>query len=159
MNVFAGTWSITEEYAPNQWMPNGGVAHGDEVWWPGPAGLSLIEEYHARTPSGEVFGMSISWWDAQAQRYQTVWCASVLPAGCVTPSDGLRWVADQLVYLDERETNRKKIVFKEVYSEITPSSFTQAVDVGESGGELKPFAPIRATKVTRAPTPPASPPR
>ena len=151
LNAFVGTWSITEEYAPTPSMPNGGVGHGEQVWRPGPGGLSVIEEYRSETPGGEVVGMSVSWWDAQAQRYQTIWCANVVPAGCVTPSDGLRWMRDQLVYLDERETNGKKSVFKEVYSDLTPSSFTQTIEVGESGGDLKPVVTLQARKVSRGP--------
>jgi len=146
MKAFEGTWSITEDYVPGPSMPKGGIGHGEEVWRPGPGGHSIIEEYRSHTPSGQVSGLGLIWWDAQAQRYQALWCESDLPAGCVSPSDGMRWQGDQLVYLDERGIGTSKTVFKETFSEISSSSFTQTLEVGSSLAELRPTLRIRAKR-------------
>jgi hypothetical protein len=44
----------------------------------------------------------------------------------------------------------KKFTFKEVFSDIAPTSFTQTIYTGESGGELKQSVTIRATRLTKA---------
>ena len=47
VKAFSGTWSIVIKIEPNERLPKGGGGHGEETWRPGPAGLSLIEEYHS----------------------------------------------------------------------------------------------------------------
>jgi len=47
---------------------------------------------------------------------------------------------------DEFERNGKRFQFKEIFSEITPTSFTQTIYQGEAGKELKRVLTIRATK-------------
>jgi hypothetical protein len=44
----------------------------------------------------------------------------------------------------------KKFAFKEVFSEISPKSFTQTLYQGESGGELKRVMLIKAIKAPDA---------
>ena len=58
-----------------------------------------------------------------------------------------RWEGDQFVLGDEFEMNGNKFVFKEVLSEITPTSYTHTVYQGEAGKELKKLATIHATRV------------
>ena len=47
---------------------------------------------------------------------------------------------------DESEKDGKKFLFKEVFSDITPTSFTQTLYQGEAGKELKKLLTIHATK-------------
>jgi hypothetical protein len=61
-----------------------------------------------------------------------------------------KWEGDQFVLGDQSERNGKKFAFREVVSDITPTSFTQTLYQGEAGGELKRLTTIRATKVTNA---------
>lgn len=51
---------------------------------------------------------------------------------------------------DQFEREGKQYVYKEVESEITPSSYTLTSYIGEPGGELKPTSTIHATKITEA---------
>jgi hypothetical protein len=53
---------------------------------------------------------------------------------------------DQFVLGDEFERNGKRFEFKEIFSEITLTSFTQTIYQGEAGKELKRVLTIRATK-------------
>jgi hypothetical protein len=62
-----------------------------------------------------------------------------------------RWEADQFVLRDEFERNGKKFDFKEVFSEITTTSFTQTLYQGEAGKDLKRLLTIPATKSDKSP--------
>ena len=145
--ALSGTWSITLKIEPNEGLPKGGKGKGEEVWRPGPGGLSLIEDYHSTGDEGEISGLGVAWWDNNAQRYQVTWCDSGNPDGCGVIKHGARWEGSQVVAMDEWQKNGKKVILKEVFSDITPTSFKQTVYQGESGGELKKFMSILATKV------------
>ena len=146
VNALSGTWSIHEKYEPDEWTPNGGAGQGTEVWHPGPGGFTLIEEYHSKGSAGETFGLSLTWWDARAQRYQSLWCANSNPEGCQT-GFALNWQGDQIVVTSEFERGGKKFTWREVVSDITPTSFTQTADIGEVGEPLKRWLTIHATKI------------
>lgn len=150
VSAFAGTWSIRERFEPSESMPGGGVGQGTEVYRPGPGGLSLIEEFHSKEPTGEASGLGLAWWDEKAKGYRAVWCDSSDPGGCVVMSRLANWEGDQFVLGDEFERMGKRFSFKEVFSDLTPTSFTQTLYQGEPGGELKAFMTIRATRSTKA---------
>jgi len=148
VKTFVGTWTLSETYEPSERMPSGGAGReGQQIWRAGPGGLSLIEEYRSKSPSGEISGLSVTWWDDKAQGYRALWCVNTNPGGCVAMANLAKWEGDQFVLGDEFERNGKKFTFREVVSDITPTSFTQTLYQGESGGELKRMMTIRATKV------------
>jgi hypothetical protein len=60
------------------------------------------------------------------------------------------WEGDQFAIGDEFERDGKKVVYREVFSEVTPDSFIQTISEGESGGELKRTLTIHASKVASA---------
>jgi hypothetical protein len=143
-------WSISERFEPSESSPGGGVGQGTEVYRSGPGGLSLIEEFHSKEAGEENSGLGVAWWDEKAQGYRAVWCDSTNPGGCVVMSHVAHWEGDQFVLTDESERMGKRFFFKEVFSDITPTSFTQTLYHGESGVELKAFMTIRATRSTKA---------
>ena len=155
VKAFSGTWSIVIKIEPNERLPKGGGGHGEETWRPGPAGLSLIEEYHSTGDEGEQFGLGVIWWDKDAQRYSITWCDNGNPAGCAVVKHGANWERNQVVVMDESENAGKKLVFKEVFSDITESSFTQTLYQGELSSDLKLLLKITATRKT---TPQTEPP-
>jgi len=146
IDTLAGTWNISEVYEPSEWAPKGGTGRGQEVFRAGPGGLSLIEDYRSTTPTGELSGLSVTWWDGKAGGYRAIWCDSTNPGGCVVMSKLATWEGDRFVLGDDFERNGKKVSFREVLSDITPTSFTQTIYQGESGGEPKRMVTIRATK-------------
>lgn len=155
-DALIGTWSIAEKYEPDEWTPKGGVGQGEEVWRPGPGGFTLMEEYHSKNPGGETFGLALMWWDAD-KGFQGIWCVSDNPKGCdssgiangATANGATKWENNELVINTEFERNGKKLVWHEVFSEITPTSFTQTADMGEKGGTLKRWVTIHATRVAQ----------
>ncbi|MGA9509211.1 MAG: hypothetical protein WBV55_11395 [Candidatus Sulfotelmatobacter sp.] len=94
-------------------------------------------------------GLATFWWDEAAQGYRTIWCDSTNPGGCISFKNVARWEGPQLVLVEDYEANGKKVVFKEVFSDITPGAFTQKLYGGEAGKELKVDQIIRATKGMR----------
>ena len=146
-NLMLGTWSIKIKDEPSKEMPQGGTGEGTQVWRPGPGGRSIIEEEHWRNPPGEFDGFSVGWWDAKAEGQRFVWCANDVPEGCVVPKNVAKWEGERLVFTEEREEAGKKITHGEIFSDIAPNSFTQILQEGEPGHELKPTVTIRATRV------------
>jgi Protein of unknown function (DUF1579) len=149
-NMLAGRWSIGQVFEPRGGMPKGVVGKGTEVWRPGPGSLSLIEELQTRVGDREFSGLGVIWWDTQAQGYRVIWCGSANPRGCVVMSKLAQWEGDQFVVGDEFERDGRKVVYREVFSDVTPDSFTQTIYEGESEGELKRKLTIHAAKVARA---------
>ena len=145
-NAFLGTWPVTEKIEPSETMLNGGAGEGTEVYRAGPGGASMIEEIRLKEPSGEISGLGVVWWDVKGQGYKAVWCNSQNPNGCILMVHLAKWEGDQFVLGDKSERNGRKFEFKEVFSEITPSSFTQTLYQGEAGKELKRLLTIHATK-------------
>jgi len=150
-DAFLGTWSVTEQIEPSETMPNGGTGEGEEVYRIGPGGISIIEEIHLKEPGGEVSVLGVAWWDKKARGYRAFWCDSENPAGCILMAHLAKWEGEQFVLRDEFEREGKKFDFKEVFSEITPISFTQTLYQGEAGKELKRLLTIHATKSDKSP--------
>jgi hypothetical protein len=150
LSRFLGTWSITYVLDPTAAMPRGGTGEGQEVYRPGPGGHSLIEEFRGREIEGDVTGLGTLWWEEGSHGYRTVWCSSLSPRGCTIMKHPAKWENGELVLGDEWEAMGKKFTFKEVFSEISPRSFTQTLYQSESGGELKRIMLIKATKVPDA---------
>ncbi|MGH3118270.1 MAG: hypothetical protein ACRDQ2_14395, partial [Gaiellales bacterium] len=151
--ALAGRWSTHEKYEPTGPTPNGGIGQGDLVWRSGPGGFTLLEEYHSKTPMGELFGFGLVWWD-QVRGLQHMWCINVNPGGCEMfpppPRPGPKWDGKQLALDTEVEIAGKKYAWHEAISDISATSFTQTVDIGEAGGAMKRWLTSTATKVTRS---------
>ncbi|HUL14477.1 MAG TPA: hypothetical protein VLV88_00650 [Terriglobales bacterium] len=151
--ALAGDWSTQETYEPGELTPNGGQGSGHTSFRRGPGGFTLEEEYHSQTPAGELFGFGVIWWDA-TKGLQHLWCINVYPAGCEMfpgpPQPGPRWDGKSLVLHVESDQQGKRMVFHEVISDITPSSFTQTADIGEAGSPLKRWFTIHATRLSQS---------
>jgi len=154
--ALAGRWSTTERYEKMYLTPNGGIGKGTQFFRAGPGGFTLLEDYHSKTPAGELFGVGILWWD-ETQGLQHIWCINVYPAGCEMfpppPQPGPKWDGKQLVIQFEQEQDRKKLVWREAVSNIKPESFTQTVDIGEPDHPLNRWLTIHATRIHAPATP------
>ena len=151
IHSFSGNWFIEFAITPTEGLPKGGKGQGQETWKPGPGKLSLIEEYHSRGDDGDNAGQGVFWWDEKLHRYQVLWCANDVPGGCVLISDGASWQGNQLVLLNQWESGGKKQMLKEVFSDITPTTFTQTIYQGENSGTLRPVFICRAKKKLKPP--------
>ncbi|HET7209154.1 MAG TPA: amidohydrolase family protein [Terriglobales bacterium] len=137
-----GRWSQREERS------DGSTGDGEALWSPGPGGMSLVENEYIRDSSGEMSGLSVTWYDQDAHGYRTLWCSNKLKNGCLVMSKLAQWEGDQFVLSDEFESNGKKLDYKEVESGVTPTTYTLTSYLGEPGSELKATSTIHATKIS-----------
>lgn len=147
VTALSGTWSLTLKIEPTKSSPKGGAGKGEETWVPGPGGLSIVENYHSTGDEGEISGFAVIWWETNAGKFQVTWCDNGSPNGCAVIKHGAKWEGSQLVAMDEWQEHGKKTTFKEIFSDITPTSFKQTLYLGEAESELKKFMTITATRI------------
>jgi hypothetical protein len=147
--ALAGKWTTTYEFVAGVMSPGGGKGTGEEVWRVGPGGYVLIEEEHVLGPDQEMFLIAFHWWDKSTNSLRGMLCNNSGPASCNIDSyfnSTLNWDGKQLVIEMRFPQGAKKMVWHEVWSDITPTSFTQTGDMGEVGGPLKRAVTIHGTK-------------
>lgn len=146
IKAFEGTWVITEELASDVSSPKGKTGAGTIIWRPGPGAYSVVEEYRSKQADQEINGLGTFWWDDAAQGYHTIWCDSTNPGGCIDFKNVARWDGPNLVLQEDYESNGKKFTFKEVFSDISITHFTQTLYGAEVGHELKVDQVIHAVR-------------
>jgi len=89
------------------------------------------------------------WRGGTVVRKAIMWCGAkaATPLGCELLDQVSRWEGDSLVARTEFDRGGKKFAFKEVFSDFTPTSFTQTLYQGEAGNEPRPFLVMHATRV------------
>jgi hypothetical protein len=140
-NSQLGRWSQRLERA------DGSTGDGEAVWRPGPGGMSLVENEFIRSTAGDFIGLSVTWWDETVKGYRALWCDNKIKSGCLVMSKPAHWEGDEFVLRDEFESGGKKLMFKEIESQITPTTYTLTTYLGESESQLKPTSTIHATKI------------
>lgn len=153
IHLLSGNWSIEFTIKPTEALPKGGRGQGEEVWKSGPGGLCFIEEYHSHGDDGDNAGNGIFWWDENLHRFQVLWCANDVRGGCMVISEGATWQGNQLVLQNQWESGGKKNLLKEVFSDITPTSFTQTIYQDEVSDKLSVVYVFRAKKKFNPPRP------
>ncbi len=128
--ALTGEWSLSVTFEPSTSAPSGVTKTGEETWRPGPGGFTLLEEEHLRMPDGDLFLLGILWWNSATKSLHGMECQNLLPYTCDVKGAQnditMNWDGKQFV-IDEMETSKsgKKSVWHEVWSDITPNSFTQ----------------------------------
>ncbi|MGC1620184.1 MAG: hypothetical protein WA765_16965, partial [Candidatus Acidiferrum sp.] len=90
------------------------------------------------------------WWDKSTNSLHGMLCNNSGSAPCDLNSyynSSLKWDGEQLTIDMQFPQNSKKMLWHEVWSGITATSFTQTGDMGEVGGPLKRAVTIHGTKV------------
>ena len=155
IKALSGKWSVSVKFEPNAAMPNGVNGTGEETWRAGPGGFTFLDEEHLPTPGGDVFLLGIIWWDGKTKSFHGMECNNQLPYTCDlkgAPNDvTMKWDGKEFT-IDELETSPdgKKTMWHEVWSDITPISFTQTGDMGVPGGPFNRFLTIHGTRVAAA---------
>jgi len=150
--ALTGTWSLIVTFEPIASAANGITNTGEETWRAGPGGFTLLEEERLRMPKEEVFLLGIIWWNAVTKSFQGMECQNALPYTCDVKGSltdiTISWDGKQFI-IDELEThNGKKTTWHEVWSDITPTSFTQTGESSEPGAPRKRLFTIHAARVT-----------
>lgn len=150
--ALSGQWSLSVKFEPNSSFPDGLVNTGEETWRSGPGGFTLLEEEHLRMPEGDLFLLGVVWWNTAGKAFHGMGCQNLLPYTCDVKGAQnditMSWDGKQFV-IDEVETSKigKKSMWHEVWSDITPTSFTQTGESGDPGGPRKRLFTIHATRV------------
>ena len=152
MKALSGKWSLNVKFEPNAEMPNGFASHGEENWQPGPGGYELLEEEHVPTPSGDVFLLGIIWWDSNAKSLHGMECNNQLPYTCdlkgALNDITMSWDGKQFAINEWETHDGKKTLWHEVWSDITPTSYTQTGDVEVPDGTTTRLFTAKATRMT-----------
>jgi hypothetical protein len=146
-----GNWSTTYEFAPGGISPTGGTGTGEENWRTGPGGYVLMEEEHVHTPSQEMFLIAFHWWDKTTNKLRGMLCNNSGPAACdfnTYSNSSLNWDGKLLTIDMGFPHGDNKMLWHEVWSGITATSFTQIGEMGEVGGSLKRAVTIHGSKLT-----------
>jgi hypothetical protein len=149
--ALTGNWSTSYDFAPGGMSSSGGTGTGEENWRTGPSGYVLMEEEHVREPAGEMFLIALHWWDKTTKSLRGMLCNNSGPAACdfnTYSNSSLSWNGKELTIDMEFPQDGKKMIWHEVWSGITATSFTQTGDMGEVGGPLKRAVTIHAVKVS-----------
>jgi hypothetical protein len=144
--MLIGDWSLRLEYQPSPTLKDGLITTGEEKWHAGPGGMSLVEDFREPLGSGEVAGLGVLWWNDEVKGYQVLWCDSQNPSGCSLRNVTGGWQDGQLTILAEQEHGGKKVMIKEVFSDLSAMSFKQSFYSGPSVDDLKLDLVIRASR-------------
>jgi len=163
IKALSGKWSISEKFesthsanpdvpqASDEATSNGGKGYGEELWRSGPGGFTFMEEEDNHSPLGEFFLVGFMWWDSTTKSFRGMDCTSGNPHGCDVQGSlkgvSLKWDGKQLVVDMNFIENGKKMVWEEVFFDITPTSFTQTADIGEAVGPLNRRMTIHAIRI------------
>ena len=149
--ALTGRWKTKEKYDRFDALGVAALASdGEYVWRPGPGGLTLLEDYRATTPIGELIGFGVIWWD-HTRQLQSLWCANIDPAGCGmfprAPLPGPQWNGKELVLDNEVDLAGKTFAWREVITITSATTFTVTIDIGESRDRMVRWLTSQATKV------------
>ncbi len=151
--ALAGKWQLDVRFEAAPSTGNKVITGpGEESWSAGPGGITLVEQEHIPSPSGDAFLMGVIWWDSAKNHLGGVECNSYLPVTCDLKG-GLNDITitwgDGKFQIDELEThNGRRTVWHEYWTNITPDSFTQTGDVTQPDGTTTRFMTIHGKRVT-----------
>jgi hypothetical protein len=134
--LFAGRWTVIERFEPSPWASGGAVGTGHAELALGPGGLSLVQTYRSSSSLGKFEGLGVSWWEAKEQGYKGIWCENRAPGGCAD-SGLLKWSAGTLVADYDSSTNGQPTRVRRTIREVTPDSFTVAMDMSMERAPMK----------------------
>ena len=149
IRALSGRWTIHERFEADEWTPNGGNGEGEETWRAGPGGFTFMEEIHDNGAGGELYGEALLWWD-QDRGFQALWCDQNNPKGCDLTGLAVQWDGRQLAFDTEVPRGDGKVLTHEVFTNITPDSFEQTVEIGGTSDTMKRWLTIQATRIRDA---------
>jgi Protein of unknown function (DUF1579) len=131
--AFAGTWTISDSFARNEFYPNGAERQGTAQFRLATGGTSLIEEVHSDGSAGRLDFMVVIWWDGEAKVYNFFTCGNRGSNPCKIRGTA-HWDGDSLVNDYELSIRGAKNKWKDTFSDISPTSFTLVAAMESSDG-------------------------
>jgi hypothetical protein len=149
--LMAGTWDLKANFEPTAEAPKGMQGVGEETWRPGPYGLTLTDEESFTAGQMKMTIVGLFWMDNVARKLRALDCNNQNPHTCDLKDavDGVavQWDGKQLIVEEpESGSDGKQMISRIVWSDITPSSFTETGYFGPAGGPFKKGMTLLATK-------------
>ena len=149
--ALSGRWSLQVKFEPSPEMPKGLTTTGEETWRAAIGGLTLLEEERISTPMGDLSLLGVMWWDAKAKSLHGMECNNQLPYTCdlkgALNDITMTWDGKQFTINESETHGGKKTLWHEVWSDITPTSYTQTGETEVPGGATTRVFTIQARKV------------
>jgi uncharacterized protein DUF1579 len=142
LNFQLGTWTTQEKHEPMMGF-NGGEGKGVINVKAGPGGLSLVTDYKSVGPMGNFTGFGVAFWDAEEKVYKSYWLDNSTAGSMNTTG---RWEGKELIFTGEMKMQGQSYSLKEVYTDITPTSYTMQMFMNEGSGPLKLAFTLKAKK-------------
>jgi hypothetical protein len=103
IRVLEGDWDTEDTYEPNGPAASRTTAHSLETFRPGPARLSLIEEFRSKDPGDPSRGLGVFWWEQASHGIHVLWCDNDTPGtGCRLLAGVSIWQGSDFVLTDIR---------------------------------------------------------
>ncbi len=136
-----GKWQVEEKMEPSEYAPKGGTGTGTAEFHFVAGGRALVQNYHSKNPMGGIQGHAVTWYDAKASFYRTLWCDNVSPAPC-DDSGSSHWEGDSLLLSMQANVNGKQTNMTATLANIKPDSFTYSEQL-----DGKPVMTIQYTRI------------
>lgn len=143
--ALVGTWNATEAFERNESYPNGAGRKGTAQISVGTGGTTLIEDYHTDGSAGKLDFLAVIWWDQKTKLYGFFTCGNGPGTACRTRGTA-RWDGDSFVNEYDLVLKGRKTKWQDLFSQITPTSFTLVAAMESGDGTMKPMI---TTKYTR----------
>jgi hypothetical protein len=151
IKALSGRWSLQVKFEPSPEMPKGLTTTGEETWHPAIGGLTFLEEERMSTPAGDLSLLGIMWWDAKAKSLHGMECNNQLPDTCdlkgALNDITMTWDGKQFEIKEWETHGNKKTLWREVWSDITPTSYTRTGEVEVPGGPTTRVFTIQARRM------------
>lgn len=142
-SAFEGSWDIRVTGSGTN-SATTLVREGDEIWSFEPGGVPFVERYHSNGLKGDAYDVAYFWWNSVTGSIEGSFCMNSSEQGC-TPFH-VQWENNRAVMDGQYLSKGKTIKWREVFEFTDKDSFTQTLDVGEVGTELKHVAIISAKR-------------
>jgi hypothetical protein len=141
--AFQGTWDIrvTAHNLDGTASPTG---EGDEIWTFEAGGVPFVERYHSKSSTGDSYDVGFFWWNSVTSTIDGSFCMTSSEQGC-TPFH-VQWQNNRAVMDGEYLSKGKVIVWHELFVFSDRNSFTQTLEIGNAGTELKRVVTIFAKR-------------
>ena len=149
--LMVGTWNLKVSLEPSPEAPKGLQGVGEETWRSASLDLTLTDEESFSAGPMKITLMGLFWMDHVTHKLQALDCNNQNPHTCGL-KDALngvtvQWDGKELI-VDEPESgpDGKQMISRIVWSDITPSSFTETGYLGPLGGSVKKGMTILASR-------------
>jgi hypothetical protein len=150
-HALEGDWALKVHFEPGPHSPNGLDGNGEETWRSTAGDLTLVDEESISAGPMQIIIMGLFWSDQKTHELHALDCSNQNSKVCGLQDaiDGVtvHWDGKELVVQEnEAGPNGQPMISRIVWSNITPTSFTETGYLGPPGGPFKMGMTVTARK-------------